>query len=148
MLRVAEDLRSELEVDEFKESRNLRKTIFQFGGNSRIQSLKEYGFGGNSGWEVLSESSCAQVILIAPKMQNMAGSLVLNNFSIFFLFLFFCFLGPHPRPMEGPRLGVELELQMPAYTTATARQDPSHICDLNHSSWQCWITDRGQGSNP
>ena len=42
--------------------------------------------------------------------------------------------------MEGPRLGVELELQMPAYTTATARQDPSHICDLNHSSWQCWIT--------
>ena len=23
--------------------------------------------------------------------------------------------------------------------TATAMQDPSHICDLHHSSWQCWI---------
>ena len=25
-------------------------------------------------------------------------------------FLFFCFLGPHPRHMEVPRLGVQLEL--------------------------------------
>ena len=38
--------------------------------------------------------------------------------------------------MEVPRLGIELELQLPAYTTATATQDPSHICDLHHSSWQ------------
>ena len=35
--------------------------------------------------------------------------------------------------------GVELELQMPAYTTATATWDPSSICDLHHSSWQHWI---------
>ena len=26
-----------------------------------------------------------------------------------------------------------------AYTTATARQDLSHISDLHHSSWQCQI---------
>lgn len=32
--------------------------------------------------------------------------------------------------MEVPRLGVELELQMLAYTTATATRDPSRICDL------------------
>ena len=32
-------------------------------------------------------------------------------------------LGPHPRHMEVPRLGVELEL--PAHTIATAMQDPS-----------------------
>ena len=38
--------------------------------------------------------------------------------------------------MEIPRLGVELELQPPAYTTATAMQDLSCICDLHHSSWQ------------
>ena len=38
--------------------------------------------------------------------------------------------------MEVPRLRVELELQLPAYTTATAAQDPSCICDLHHSSWQ------------
>ena len=42
--------------------------------------------------------------------------------------------------MEVPRLGVvELELQLLAYTTAIAMQDLSHICDLHHSSWQCWI---------
>jgi len=38
--------------------------------------------------------------------------------------------------MEVPRLGVELELQLPAYTTATAMQDLSCVCDLPHSSQQ------------
>ena len=28
------------------------------------------------------------------------------------------------------------ELQLLAYTTATATQDPSHVCHLHHSSWQ------------
>ena len=41
--------------------------------------------------------------------------------------------------MEVPRLGVELELQLPTYTTARATQDPSHVCDLHHSSQQRWI---------
>ena len=41
--------------------------------------------------------------------------------------------------MEVPRLGVESELQLPAYTIATATRDPSCVCDLHHSSWQCWI---------
>ena len=54
----------------------------------------------------------------------------------FILFiLFFCFLGPHPCHMKFPRLGVELELQLPAYTTS----DPSRICNLHHSSGQCQI---------
>ena len=48
-------------------------------------------------------------------------------------FLFFGFLGPH---MEVPRLEVELELQLPAYTTATAVQDPSCILELHCSSQQ------------
>ena len=38
--------------------------------------------------------------------------------------------------MEVPRLGVELELQLPAYTPATARPDLSRIFDLHHSLWQ------------
>ena len=38
--------------------------------------------------------------------------------------------------MEVPGLGVESELQLPAYTTAMATLDPSHICDLRHSLWQ------------
>ena len=41
--------------------------------------------------------------------------------------------------MEVPRLGVESELQRPAYTTATAIPDPSRVCDLHHSSQQLWI---------
>ena len=38
--------------------------------------------------------------------------------------------------MEIPRLGVQLELQLPAYLTATAMPDPSWVCDLHHSSRQ------------
>ena len=38
--------------------------------------------------------------------------------------------------MDVPRLWVESELQLPAYITATATQDPSHVCNLHHSSWQ------------
>ena len=38
--------------------------------------------------------------------------------------------------MEVPRLGVELELQLPAYTTVTATPDPSRVCDLHHSPRQ------------
>ena len=61
--------------------------------------------------------------------------------SLYFLSLFiylfiYCFLGPHPRHMEVPRLVIQLELQLPACTTATATQDPSQVYDLHHSSWQ------------
>ena len=41
--------------------------------------------------------------------------------------------------MEVPELGVKLELQLVAYTTATAMWDPSLVCDLHHSSWKCLI---------
>ena len=54
----------------------------------------------------------------------------------------FFFLGPHLRHMEVPGLGSQSELQdttASAYTTATARLDPSCICDLPHSLWQLWI---------
>ena len=43
---------------------------------------------------------------------------------------FFVFLGLHLEHMEFPRLGVELELQLSAYATATVTPDLSHICDL------------------
>ena len=41
------------------------------------------------------------------------------------LFMYLCifvFLGPHPRHMEVPRLGVESELQLLAHVTAQQRQ--------------------------
>ena len=36
----------------------------------------------------------------------------------------------------GSQARVQSELLLPAYTTATAMPDPSHVCDLRHSSWQ------------
>ena len=48
----------------------------------------------------------------------------------FLSFLFsIAFLGMYLQHMEVLRLGVELELQLPAYTTTTAMPDLSHICD-------------------
>ena len=38
--------------------------------------------------------------------------------------------------MEVPRLGVQSELYPLATATATAMWDPSHVCDLHHSSQQ------------
>ena len=63
-------------------------------------------------------------------------SLGFFNFNFFF---FFCFLGPYLQHMEVPGLGIELELPMHTYATATAMPDPSHVCDLHHSLQQCWI---------
>ena len=48
----------------------------------------------------------------------------------------FVFLGLHLWHMAVPRWGVESELQLRAYTSATAKWDLSHVCDLHHSSQQ------------
>ena len=64
----------------------------------------------------------------------------------FFLFSFvlFCFVFLFRAELTAygsPRLGVESELQLQVYTTATAMQDPNCICNLHHSLWQHWIPD-------
>ena len=43
--------------------------------------------------------------------------------------------------MEIPRLGVKSEIQLLAYTTATATWDLSLVCNLHHSSRQHQIPD-------
>ena len=53
----------------------------------------------------------------------------------FFCFFFFCFFVLYLGHMRVPRLGVNLELQLLAYTTATATRDLSQLWDLYHSSW-------------
>ena len=58
---------------------------------------------------------------------------------LFLSFFLFCFLGPYLQHTDVPRLGVEADLQLPGYTTATATQDPSRVCDLHHSSRQHWM---------
>ena len=52
--------------------------------------------------------------------------------TVYFLFSFLVFSfisGPHLQHVEVPRLEVELELQLLAYTTVTATWDLSYVCD-------------------
>ena len=49
---------------------------------------------------------------------------------------FFPFLWPHLWHIEVPGLGVELELQLPAYAIKTATQGLSHLRHLSGSLWQ------------
>ena len=72
------------------------------------------------------------------------------SFPLFLLhsYLFiFCFLGPHPWQMQVPRLGVESELQLPAYAADNRgsaphlRPTPQLMDKLDPSS-----TEWGQGS--
>ena len=63
---------------------------------------------------------------------------LLKCFVPYFLYLLNSFavvvvLGLHPQHMENPRLGVESELQLLAYTSAVATRDLNRICDLHHS---------------
>ena len=55
------------------------------------------------------------------------------------LFFLSFFLELQLQHMDVPRLRVKLELQLLAYTTSIATRDPSHMCNLHRSSWQCQI---------
>lgn len=54
---------------------------------------------------------------------------------LFVLFYFFFLFRATPRHMEVSRLGVESELQLLAFTTATAMPDLSCVFDPYRSSW-------------
>ena len=77
------------------------------------------------------------IFFIRLKIVTIVYSYVfLSHFSFFFFFLFIA----ASLAYDIPRLGVRLELQLPAYTTATATPDLSHLCDLCCSSWwQCRV---------
>ena len=54
--------------------------------------------------------------------------------------------------MDIPGLELESELQVPTYTTARAKPDPSHICDLHTQQLMAMpdpqTSKRGQGLYP
>ena len=110
---------------------------------SLLHSSHHYSVGLGFFWFVclfflwlLSCISCLYILDFRPL--SVASFETIFSCSIGFLFVcLFCILGPHPRHMEVSRLEVSLELQLPTY--ATAMPDPSCICSLHHSSWQCWI---------
>ena len=60
--------------------------------------------------------------------QDGAQTRALYLFIYLFTYLFiYVFLGLRPRHMEVPRLGVESELQLPAYATATATLESGRV---------------------
>ena len=78
----------------------------------------------------------AQLVPKGPPAVRSSGLAVWLGLVLDRLFFFF-FLHPHLQHMRVPRLGVKSELQLLA--TATATQDPSHVCNLRCSLWQCQI---------
>ena len=86
-------------------------------------------------WEIPSIFSHFFHIRTLLKITITSYSNTAKAFSGFWEF----FLWPHLRHMEVPRLGVESELQLLAYTTATATLDPSCVCDPCCSLQQCQI---------
>ena len=91
--------------------------------------------------------NCRRIILLVtvyyvrryhPSVPSMGKQKTKQN-KILLYFFIFCFLGLHPQHVDVPRLGVESELYLLAYTTATAMPDLSHVCDLDCCSRQRWI---------
>ena len=76
------------------------------------------------------------MLALVLSSSDLLSFIILHSSSPFFWLrisqvpLFFFFLRLHLRYMEVPRLEVEWELQLPAYATAIATQDPSLVCDL------------------
>ena len=68
---------------------------------------------------------------------NQTSIAIINN--LLLIIIIICFLGPHLQHMKIPRLGVELEIQLPAYAIAIAMWNPSCFCNIHHSSKKCWI---------
>ena len=81
------------------------------------------------------------VIFYVAVASTMVCSLMMfvSELLLYFLYLFFFIFMIHLWHMKGSRLGVELELQLQAYTTTRETPDSSCICELYQlyrSSWQ------------
>ena len=74
-----------------------------------------------------------------PRTDQHIGGILGNELGFFWGGVFVYFSRATPQHMEVPRLGVQLELQLPVYTTATATQDLICVCDLHQSPRQCWV---------
>ena len=94
------------------------------------------------------EKFCFSFLSYLYKMMDIYWIYCGNHFTMYvgqiiilyiYLFIYLFILGLHLKHMEVPRLGIESQMKMPAYATATATPDPSHICDLYCSLQQYQI---------
>ena len=72
-------------------------------------------------------ASCGAELLATKKFMVKIPRMVFEMFDTLArveIYLLVCLLGPHPQHMEVPRLGVESELQLLTYITATAMPEP------------------------
>ena len=72
-----------------------------------------------------------------PGIEPTSSWIVVRFF--FFLFFVFCLFRTKLAAYGVPRLGVKVELQLPAYTTTPGMRYLSCIFKLHHSSGQLWI---------
>ena len=113
-----------------------RKFSPDYGHWCWLLALRVFPGGFETLWDYITTlENCGAVMWRFPDIMLSSG----GSFQNLRLFLVFFFLGPHPRYMEVSRLEVKSELQLLAYTTATATPDPSHVFDLHHSSQRHWI---------
>ena len=92
--------------------------------------------------------------MLIDELNFLAGCILPNAHPTFmwciekyFLFSFLLFRATLKAYGSSQARGVKLALELPAYTTAMARQDPSHICGLHHSSQQCGILNPLNGAS-
>ena len=67
------------------------------------------------------------------------GSEWMRSGFFFFFFCIFAFSRAAPVACGGSQARGQIGAVAPAYARATATRDLSHICNLHHSSQQCWI---------
>ena len=86
------------------------------------------------------------LLLWPPGLFSLWVTSLVSFFLSLSLFFFFFFFGLHLQHMEVPGLGVKSELQLLAYTTATAMWNLTHICNLYCSLQQRQILKLSTGT--
>ena len=78
-------------------------------------------------------------LLLQPKHFGLSAPFITFFQFLFFFFFFFCFFRATPAADGSSQARSQIRAALLAYSTALGTQDLSHICDLHHSSWKCWI---------
>ena len=107
------------------------------GVKAPLDSIYTKGYGCTSTKLYLQQQAAGWIWSLGLSL--LTPDLIIDIIDVNFYVYVFVFLGLYLQHMDLPRLGVEWELQLPAYAIATAMQDPSHVCNLHHSSWQYQI---------